>query len=87
MPTISDYVKQLNELKMKSLEEYNQAMANYKENYPDFYQQLVQAMETGGKQSTQGKLKDFAITYKWYLLAIGIGIGVIIYLLYLLLVG
>lgn len=87
MPTIDDYVKQLNALKMKSQEEYNQAMANYKQNYPDFYKQLVQAMEAGGKQSAKGKLRDFVITYKWYLLAIGIGVGVIIFLLFLLFFG
>lgn len=84
MPGISDYVKRLNELKMRSLDEYNKAMNNYKDNYPDFYAQLVNAMQESGKQATGGKFKDFLKTYKYYLIAIGAGVGVIIYLLFIL---
>ena len=86
MPDINEYIKRLNDLKMRSLDDYNKAMAMYRDTYPSFYAQLVAAMETSSKQASTGKLKDFALTYKWYLLAISIGIGVIIYLLYVLMV-
>lgn len=81
---LSQYVERLKALKSQSLEQYNAAMNNYKTNYPQFYQQLINAMKESGKQSTKNKFKDFVSTYKWYLVAIGVGIVVIIVLLLML---
>lgn len=67
------------------MEQYNQAMENYKTNYPQFYQQLVTAMKEGQKEPASSKLKDFLKEYKFYLAAIGGGVVVIIILLFLLL--
>lgn len=85
MPDITEYVKKLNDLKLRSMDEYNRMMESYRVNYPDFYNQLVQAMQAQTMPpTTVEKLKDFAFNYKWYLITIGIGVGVIIFLLTLL---
>ena len=85
MPDITECVKQLNELKGQSMEKYNEAMKGYQENYPDFYNQLLAAMKESSTQATSTKFKDFVKLYKWYLLAIGVGIGIIVYLVMLIL--
>jgi hypothetical protein len=84
MPDISEYIKRLNDLKMQSLDKYNESMKYYETNYPEFHKQLVVAMQESTKRPSGAKFKDFARDYKWYLIAIGAGVGVIIYLLYLL---
>jgi hypothetical protein len=83
MPAIDEYVKKLSELKTRSADEYNRAMNNYKTNYPAFYNQLVQAMGLVPK-TKESKFQGVPGDYKWYLIAITGGIGVIIYLLFLL---
>ena len=85
MPTIDDYIKKLNEIKLRSYEEYKKQMEYYRTNYPEFYQKLIIAMKEGSRVESSTKFKMFLSEYKWYLIAIGVGIGVIIYLLYLLL--
>jgi len=82
---LTAYVKQLNDLKMQSMDQYNAAMKNYQDNYPEFYAQLMEAMKESTTQASSSKLKEFLSAYKYYLVAIGIGVGVIIYLLFLIL--
>ena len=83
MPSIDEYVAKLKALKLQSLASYNQAMENYKTNYPAFYNQLVAAMQESSKPAASSKLKEFFREYRFYLIAIGAGIAVIIYLLFL----
>jgi len=84
MPDVTEYIKQLNELKGQSMEKYNEAMKGYQENYPDFYNQLLAAMKEASTQDTSTKFKDFIKLYKFYLVAIGVGIGIIVYLVSLI---
>lgn len=83
MPSIDEYVARLKALKLQSLASYNQAMENYKANYPVFYNQLVAAMQASSKPAASSKFKEFVLEYRFYLIAIGVGIAVIIYLLFL----
>ena len=69
---------------MQSLDNYNKTMENYKANYPVFYNQLIAAMQETGKVTKSTGFKMFLGEYKFYLIAIGAGIGVIVYLLLLL---
>jgi spore germination protein YaaH len=85
MPDITEYVRKLNELKLRSMDDYNRTMENYRTNYPDFYNQLMQAMEAQTATPTKaGQLKDFFFKYKWYLITIFGGVAVIVILLFLL---
>ncbi len=81
---MEEYINRLKQLKMQSLEQYNQTMNNYKTNYPEFYNQLIKAMNLSNKVDKSTEFKMFLKEYKWYLTIIAIGIGVIIYLLTLL---
>lgn len=80
---LNEYVTKLKALKLQSLSAYNQSMENYKNNYPAFYNQLIVALQDSVKPAASSKFKEFFSEYKFYLIAICVGIVVIIYLLFL----
>ena len=83
-PDINVYVSRLRKLKMDSLSDYNRTLEGYKSSNPVFYNQLINAMKDEGKISSSTSFKMFVNDYKFYLIAISFGIGIIIYLLFLL---
>lgn len=84
MTDLTEYVARLKVLKSQSMAQYQQTMDSYKNNYPEFYAQLVKSMNEGSTTTQETRFKMFFNEYKWYLVAIGVGLVVIGTLMYFL---